>query len=154
MFELIEVQSKVRDGARKQIAKHVESKIDAEKLASQYKIDLCKEQLTRQFDEAKALHLEMRLEKCRKEALQEESKNKVLEEGLARERSRCATMRTEIHDEWKRSNELRNELYERFSDIEKLQVKIGDEADRRITAERNVVNLKRQLEEIDYRKFV
>ena len=123
-------------------------------MASQYKIDLGKEQLARQFAEAKALHLEMRLEKCRKEALEEESKNKVLEEGLARERSRCETMRTEIHNEWKRSNELRDELYERFSDIEKLQVKIGDEADRRITAERNVVNLKRQLEEeIDYRKF-
>ena len=155
MFELIEVQSKARGAARKHIAKHDESKIDTEKLASQFKIDLCKEQLARQFAEAKALHLEMRLEKCRKEAREEESKNKVLEEGLARERSRCATMRTEIHDEWKRSNELRNELYERFSDIEKLQVKIGDEADRRITAERNVVNLKRQLEEeIDYRKFV
>ena len=64
-------------------------------------------------------------------------------------------MRTEIHNEWKQSNELRDELYERFSDIEKLQGEIGDEADRRITAEKNVVSLKRQLEgEIDYRKFV
>ena len=154
-FELLEVQSKVRDAARKQIAKHVQSKMEAEKWANQYKIDLGKEQLARQFAEAKAFRLEKQLEKCRKEALEEESKNKLLEECLARERLRSATMRTEIHNEWKRSNELRDELYERFSDIEKLQGVIGDEADRRITAERNAVSLKRQLEEeIDYRKLV
>ena len=154
-FELLEVQSKVRDAARQQIAKHVQSKTEAEKLANQCKIDLGKEQLARQFAEAKAFRLEQQLEKCRKEALEEESKNKVLEECLARERLRSATMRTEIHNEWKRSNELRDELYERFSDIEKLQGVVGDEADRRITAERNAASLKRQLEEeIDYRKFV
>ena len=154
-FELLEVQSKVRDAARKQIAKHVQSKMEAEKLANQYKIDLGKEQLARQFAEAKAFRLEKQLEKCRKKTLEEESKNKLLDECLARERLRSATMRTEIHNEWKRSNELRDELYERFSDIEKLQGVVGDEADRRITAERNAVSLKRQLkEEIDYRKFV
>ena len=154
-FQLIKVQSKVRDAARKQIAKHVQSKTEAEKWANQYKIDLGKEQLARQFAEAKAFRLEKQLEKCRKEALEEESKNKVLDECLARERLRSTTMRTEIHNEWKRSNELRDELYERFSDIEKLQGVVGDEADRRITAERNAVSLKRQLEEeIDYRKFV
>ena len=129
--------------------------MEAEKWANQSKIDLGKEQLARQFAEAKAFRLEKELEKCRKEAQEEESKNKLLDECLARERLRSATMRTEIHNEWKRSNELRDELYERFSDIEKLQCVVGDEADRRITAERNAVSLKRQLEEeIDYRKFV
>ena len=129
--------------------------MEAEKLANLYKIDLDKEQLARQFAEAKAFRLEKQLEKCRREALEEKTKNQVLEEGLARERSRCATMRTEIQNEWKRSNELRDELYERFSDIEQLQGVVGDEADRRITAERNAVSLKQQLEEeIDYRKFV
>ena len=34
-----------------------------------------------------------------------------------------------------------------MSDIEKLQGVVGDEADRRITAVRNAVSLKRQLEE-------
>ena len=134
MFELIEIKSKVRDATRKQTANHIESKIEAEKLANQCNIDLGKEQLARQIVEAKALHIEMRLKKCRKEAQEKESKNKVLEEGLACERSQSATMRTEIHNEWKRSNELRDELYERFSDIEKLQSEIGNEADRRITA--------------------
>ena len=154
-FELLEVQSKVRDAARKQIAKHVESKIEAEKWANQCIIDLGKEQLARQLAEAKAFRLEKQLEKCRNKAQEEESKNIVLDECLARERLRSATMRTEIRNEWQRSNELRDELYERFSDIEKLQGVVGDEADRRITAERNAVSLKRQLEEeIDYRKFI
>ena len=155
MFELIQVQSKVRDAASKQIVKHVESKMEAEKLAYQYKVDLSKEQLARKLAEAKVVRMENRLDKCQKEVHEEESKNKVLEEGLARERSRCARMRKEIHNEWKRSNELRDELYKCFSDIEKLQSVVGDEVDRRITAERNAVNLKRQFEEeIDHRKFV
>ena len=129
--------------------------MEAEKWANQCIIDLGKEQLARQFAEAKAFRLEKLLEKCRIEAQEEESKNKVLDECLARERLRSATMRTEIRNEWQRSNELRDELYERFSDIEKLQGMVGDEADRRITAERNAVSLKRQLEEeIDYRKFI
>ena len=45
MFELIEVQSKVREAASKQIAKHVESRMEAEKLANQYNIDLSMQEI-------------------------------------------------------------------------------------------------------------
>ena len=145
----------MRDAASKQIAKHVESKMEAEKLSYQYKVDLSKEQLARKLAEAKVFRLENRLDKCQKEVQEKGSKNKVLEEGLTRECARCARMRKEIHNEWKRSNELRDEVYKCFSDVEKLQNVVGDEMDRRITAERNAVNLKRQFEEeIDHRKFV
>ena len=114
-----------------------------------------KEQLEKQIVESKASHLEQKLDKG-KESLEEEvRKNKSFAESLAREHSRQTNVKKQMRNEWERNNEIRDELSERFRDVEKLQGALQDEMNRRTVAEENAESLKRQLQgEIENRKFV
>ena len=114
-----------------------------------------REQLEKQIVESKASHLEQKLDKCKGSLEEEVRKNKSFAESLAREHSRQTNVKKQMRNEWERNNEIRDELSERFRDVEKLQGALLDEMIRRTVAEENAESLKRQLQgEIDNRKFV